>query len=171
MGYIKRSLCCLLTLIIISVAFSCPVSAIKLTPEQSEAVSQNCSNIKQSLSKLEYADLRTRTYLGSAYEAIAGRFITPLNLRLVKNGLPSTELFKIQNDFTSAQAEFRDGYVSYMKEMEVLVAVDCTTNPQGFYDHLEVVRERRKDLQATTKKLLDLALAQYRAVFDLRSAL
>lgn len=142
-----------------------------LTPEQSDAIVQNCGNIKQSLVKLQHSDSRTRTYLGSTYEAVAGRFITPLNLRLVKNGLPSTELFQIQNDFTAAQAEFRSEYIEYMRELEVLIAVDCVLHPQDFYNELETVRSRRTKLQATTKRLAELVDQQYRTVDALKESL
>lgn len=148
-----------------------PAAAVALTPEQSNAIVQNCSGIKQSLAKLQVIDSRTRTYLGSSYEAIAGRFITPLNLRLVKNGLPSEELFRIQNDFTAAQTAFRNGYVDYMREMDALVATDCVLHPQEFYNQLETVRARRETLRTTTKKLMDLAEAQYKTVTDLRATL
>lgn len=143
----------------------------ELTPEQSDAIMQNCGNIKQSLTKLQRSDSRTRTYLGSAYEAIAGKFITPLNLRLVKNGLPSTDLFQIQNSFTSTQAEFRNEYVEYMRELEALIAVDCVLHPQDFYDKLNVVRERRSKLQATTQQLSLLVDQQLEAVNHLKTEL
>lgn len=145
--------------------------AVTLTAEQSDTIIQNCSNIKQSLTKLQRVDSRTRTYLGSTYEAIAGRFITPLNLRLVKNGLPSVELFRIQNEFTARQADFRNRYVEYMRELEALIAIDCAHVPQEFYDKLEVVRDKRARLQEVTKQISDLANQQYQAVEDLRSTL
>lgn len=171
MAYIKRSFLGLLATGFLVGVLSVPVRATTLTPEQSDAIVQNCSDMKQSLVKLQVVDSRTRIYLGSAYEAIAGRFITPLNLRLVKNGLPSDELFRIQNEFTVAQTAFRSNYVDYMREMDNLVATDCSTNPQGFYDQLEVVRRRREDLRKSTEKLTDLAEAQYQTVVDLRATL
>ncbi len=147
------------------------VSAQDITEAQRNAVVQNCSNIKQSLTKLQYSDSRTRTYLGSAYEAISGRFITPLNLRMVKNNMPSNELFRIQNEFVSAQAEFRTAYVDYMRELESLIATDCTHAPQDFYNKLETVRSKRDFLSRTTKKISELAAAQYKNVEDLRASL
>lgn len=171
MGFIKRSLASLIVVAVVAWMSVPPVSAVELTPEQSNAIVQNCSGIKQSLSKLQVIDSRTRTYLGSAYEAIAGRFITPLNLRLVKNGLPSEELFRIQNEFTTAQAAFRSQYVDYMREMDALIATDCAAHPQEFYDKLELVRARREDVRKITKTLAELTEAQYKTVTDLRATL
>lgn len=141
------------------------------TEEQLTAVMQNCSNIKQSLAQLQRADSRTRTYLGSAYETIASRFITPLNLRLVKNGKPVTKLVQVQTDFTAAQASFRDDYVKYMREMENLVAIDCVNKPEDFYHKLEEVRARREELREVTSKLGELAKEQYQTVDEMKEKL
>lgn len=139
-----------------------------LTESKSQAIVQNCSNIKQSLIQLQRADSRTRTYLGSAYEAISGRFITPLNLRLVKNNLPSAELFQIQNEFVAHQNHFRDTYVDYMRELESLIAIDCSAHPQEFYDKLETVRHKRADLHQITQDISKLVDKQYKTVEEIR---
>lgn len=152
-----------------SVLIVLPVLA--LDEAQKTAVVQNCSNIKQSLTKLQHADSRTRTYLGSAYEAVSGRFITPLNLRLVKNNLPSTELLKIQSEFSSAQSAFRDRYVEYMRELEGLIATDCSAHPEEFYQKLESARTKRDNLRKTTKTIAELVDRQYAAVESLKGDL
>lgn len=149
--------------------FAGPVFA--LDKPQEDAIIQNCDNIKQSLIKLQHADSRTRTYLGSAYEAISGRFITPLNLRLVKNNLPSTELLKIQSEFNTSQTAFRDKYVEYMRELENLIATECKTHPDEFYRKLETTRTKREELRKITKKISELVDQQYATVETLKGAL
>lgn len=146
-------------------------SALALSQKQEDAIVQDCDNIKQSLVKLQHSDSRTRTYLGSAYEAISGRFITPLNLRLVKNGLASTELFRIQNDFIAAQNHFRTRYVEYMRDLEGLIGTDCTAHPKDFYDKLEALRVKREDLRSSTSALATLADEQYQTVTTLKGTL
>lgn len=146
-------------------------SQTALTEEKSQAIMQNCSNIKQSLTQLQRADSRTRTYLGSAYESISGRFITPLNLRMVKNGTPSTELFRIQNDFTARQNDFRNTYVGYMRELESLIAIDCSAHPQEFYDKLNTVRTEREKLHQITRQISQLVDEQYKTVEEISKTL
>lgn len=149
------------------IIFSSPVEG--LSEVQRGAISQNCSNIKQSLNQLQRVDSRTRTYLGTTYETILTRFIIPLNLRLVKNNRPS--LPTVQSDFTAEQVKFRDSYTDYMRELENLINIDCSVQPDNFYSQLETVRSKREVLRATTVRLAALADEQYRVVFDLRSAL
>lgn len=146
-----------------------PVSA--LTDLQLGAISQNCATIKQTLTQLQRADSRTRTYLGATYEVIASKFITPLNLRLINNGRPNTDLFAIQSDFTATQAKFREAYTEYMRELEGMIAVNCQEHPQEFYNHLERTRKKRSELQSATSKLSELAKRQYQAVLELEKSL
>jgi len=134
-------------------------------------IAQDCSSIKQSLTDLQRADSRTRTYLGSAYESVARDFITPLNLRLVKNNRVDTKLFEIQGDFSSGQTEFRAAYTSYMRELESLIATDCQKYPQEFYQQLKKTREHRAKLHDATGELNKLVTAQYQAVTALKEAL
>lgn len=161
----------LISLVIIAAAlviiFSSPAEG--LSDNQRDAVSQNCSNIKQSLTQLQKVDSRTRTYLGTTYETILTRFIIPLNLRLVKNNRPS--LPTVQYDFTAEQVKFRDSYTDYMRELENLINIDCSVQPDDFYARLEVVRDKRSILRETTVRLAQLADEQYRIVRDLRSSL
>ncbi len=170
MAYMKRSkiLACLLACLL-CIALSLPVSA--LSDVQRGAISQNCATIKQSLQQLQRVDSRTRTYLGASYESISNRFITPLNLRLVKNNRTEAKLFSIQSDFAAAQARFRETYTIYMRELEGLIVTDCQSDPQSFYSHLEVTRTRRSELQSAALRLKELAYSQYQAVLDLRSSL
>lgn len=170
MASIKRTSCLILAALVgAGLGFS--GEAIAISVQQSDAIVQNCNQIKQSLIKLQHADSRTRTYLGSAYEAISGRFITPLNLRLIRNNIPSAELFRIQNDFVAAQADFRNKYVDYMRELESLIAADCSAHPEDFYNLLTSVRNKREELRLSTKKISDLASEQYKTVEELKEAL
>lgn len=134
-------------------------------------ISQNCSSIKQSLTDLQRADSRTRAYLGSAYESVVRDFITPLNLRLVKNNRVDTKLFEIQGDFSSQQADFRTEYTAYMRELEGLIAMDCGGHPQEFYRQLEKTREHRTKLHNLAEGLNKLVSAQYQGVARLKGDL
>ena len=144
-----------------------PASA--LSEAQRGAISQNCSTIQQTLMQLQKVDSRTRTYLGTTYETISNKFITPLNLRLVKNNRPT--LSELQTAFNSEQSKFREEYTNYMRELEGLIATDCRQDPDGFYQKLTATREKREQLRIVTVKLAQLADQQYAAVLDLRSSL
>lgn len=136
-------------------------SDIKLSDEQIGAISQNCSTIKQSLEQLQYADSRTRTYLGSIYETLANKFITPLNLRLVKNNLST---LPVQAEFMATQTKFKDAYTDYMKVLGETIATDCKNEPENFYQKLEMARTRRATLKEWTDKLDELTGEQYQDV-------
>lgn len=155
----------------ISLLFSLvlPLSTYAISEEQSGAISQHCGTIKQSLAQLQRADSRTRTYLGTTYETIINKFITPLNLRLVKNNFsPFTTL---QSNFISEQNKFKEAYTDYMRELEGLIATDCQAHPQDFYSKLQTVRAKRSTLHKTAVNMQKLADEQYAAVKKLREEL
>ena len=139
--------------------------------ERLAAISQNCPTIKQTLNQLERADSRTRTYLGAAYETISTKFIAPLSLRLTRNNYESASLLAIQAEFSAVQTSFRIAYTDYMRELDALIATDCSANPQDFSTRLEATREKRAQLKATTTQLSELAARQYQAVSELKEAL
>lgn len=135
------------------------------------AVAANCSDIKNTLTQLQRSDSRTRIYLGTSYEAISGRFITPLNLRLERNNRPSEQLLSVQSEFLTALADFRLAYTDYMRDLETLISIDCSNQPKDFYTHLETARAKRAALQSVAQKLNTLAGEQYQAVVDLEKEL
>lgn len=186
MGYIKRTSLIFATIIAsVSLLSCCPAAAIKnptavaedLSDDQAatstklDAVSENCANIKHALTQLQRADSRTRTYLGTSYEAISGRFITPLNLRLERGNRSSEQLLGIQSEFMTAQSDFRLAYTDYMRDLEALIAINCSAHPEEFYKHLETTRAKRSALQAIVQKLNALAGEQYQAVVELEEKL
>jgi len=140
-----------------------------LSKAEVSSISSNCSTIKQSLGQLQKVDSKTRTYLGTAYETVASKFIIPLNLRLVHNNRPT--LSGIQSEFSAEQTKFRDSYTDYMREMENLIAIDCQTEPERFYDQLVIVRERRAKVKRSSDELRKLTNKQYQAVTKLRQEL
>lgn len=173
---ISKSVRCLGLVIVacslVVVSAIAPVSATaksEISKEEMSAIVNNCSTIKQSLSQLQKADSKTRTYLGTTYETIAGKFITPLNLRLVRNNRPT--LSEIQSDFSAEQTKFRDSYTEYMREMETLTAINCQTEPEKFYNQLVAVRERRAKVRLAVEELNQLTTAQYQAVVKLQKEL
>lgn len=155
----------------IAIAVTGCSQAFAIDDEQLDNISQNCATIKQSLTQLQRADSRTRVYLGASYEAIANNFITPLNVRLIKNNQPDTTIFTIQSEFTEMHARFRTEFTDYMRELEGLIGVDCQKNPQGFYTRLESTRNHRAALQQITARLGELVDEQYAAVEKLKESL
>ncbi len=144
-------------------------SVLAISEEQAGAISQHCGTIKQSLTQLQRADSRTRTYLGTTYETIINKFITPLNLRLVKNNF--SPLTTLQANFISEQNRFKESYTDYMRELENLIATDCQAQPQDFYSKLQTVRSKRSTLHKVAINMSKLAEEQYSSVQKIREEL
>lgn len=150
----KKPLFASLATVILATVCALPVGA--LSDEQKSAVSANCSSIKQSLRTLQRSDSRTRVYLGSIYQIILTNYMAPLNIRLAKNNQPSAELSSDQSDFTAARDDASQKFITYSQSLEELLLVDCTNNPEQFYDKLTETRKKRDDLSQATEKVKNI---------------
>ena len=140
--------------LILGVSFSGEVFAV--SKAQEAAISDHCDTIRDSLKNVQKMDARTRVFLGSHYETVLSKFITPLNLRLVENNLSDMGLIGNQNKFATVKATFSADFISYQQELEVLVNMDCKTGPDKFYEKLELVRAKRKTMTLDVRKMKDL---------------
>lgn len=142
-----------------------------LSTEQSGAISQSCDSIRQSLRKLQKADTKTRSFLGGLYEDFLTDFISPLNLRLVKNNLPSTSLTELHSTFISQRQDFAKKFTLYEQSFEALLSADCQNNPADFYTKLTETRKARTTLEQSTEALRMLLEKHQNAVQTLKGTL
>lgn len=149
--------------------FARPVSA--LSEGQSTVIVQNCATIKQSLRALQRTDARSRSYLGSAYETIISNFITPLNLRLVSNGQPNTNLTNLHSQILDTRKSFISEYTTYSQALEDLISTDCYTHPEDFYNKLYDTRKKRAEVSTITTNLRNLLSEYLTAVRRLKTTM
>ncbi|MBQ8991989.1 hypothetical protein IJ090_00960 [Candidatus Saccharibacteria bacterium] len=142
-----------------------------LSKEQTGAISQSCDSIKQSLRKLQKTDTKTRSILGGLYEDIISDFIIPLNLRLVRNALPSTTLTELHSSLLSKRQDFAKKFTLYEQSFEALLDIDCQNNPAAFYAKLVETRKTRNDLEQSTEAFRMLLEKHQNAVQALKGTL
>ncbi len=157
----------ILILVFVLGLVSVPVSAI--SENQKSAIVDNCDSIKISLKKVQKDDARLRVILGGKYEMILTNFITPLNMRMVENGISSAELVENQNDFSSNKTIFSNDYIKYQQDLEELIAIDCKNKPEEFYEKLETVRQKRKIMEQDTLRMRSLLTQHVTLVSESRS--
>ena len=131
-----------------------PVMAI--SSSQKNAIVDHCSEIKDSLKKIQKTDARTRVYLGSYYENVLTDYVVPLNVRLVENNLSNANLVENQNKIAETKSLFNNDYISYQQNLEELIAMDCKNNAEDFYNKLDKVRQKRKIVEQDTLKIRNL---------------
>ncbi|MBQ8156621.1 hypothetical protein IJ101_02430 [Candidatus Saccharibacteria bacterium] len=150
---------------------SVPVSAAELTSSQKTSIVDNCSAIKDSLRAVQREDSRIRVYLGRYYESILTKFVTPLNVRLVENSISDTSLIANQEQFVDRRTVFISDYIVYQQALEDLVSTDCKSEPQKFYDKLEITREKRETVNQDVAKMSELTNRQVKLVTKLKDEL
>lgn len=142
-----------------------------LTDAERSVIVDHCDTIRDNLKFTQREDSRTRVYLGRYYETILSKFITPLNLRLVENTLSDTKLINNQTSFAAERAEFMSDFVMYSQALEELTKINCKTEPNLFYEKLEITRTLRKVVNRDAKKMRELTHEQVKLVEQLRESL
>ncbi len=141
-----------------------------LSQEKSDNIITNCDSIRDSLKKLQRTDSKTRVALGTSYQTIVNQYITPLNVRLVKNNRFDADLNDIQNNFAEARESFNRSFIIYSQQLESLLVADCHNNPQDFYNHLIATRNARKVVLDSTEKISNIINKHIEKVALLRTS-
>ncbi|MBR3179917.1 hypothetical protein IKF57_00070 [Candidatus Saccharibacteria bacterium] len=152
-----------------ALAFCIPVMA--LDSSKTANIVNHCDTIRENLRSLQKSDSRTRVYLGSYYEAILTKFITPLNVRLVENNLSTANFVENQNKFAEAKTIFTNDFISYQQHLEELININCKTEPDRFYEKLEKVRAKRQTMEQDVLKLRTLISDHVKLVMELKGRL
>jgi hypothetical protein len=126
--------------------FAEDLSLEDLSPEKTGLISTNCASIKFYLKELQKADSKVRVTLGAKYENILNNFMTPLGVRLLKNNIDLGNLSGLQASFSSNKSELSERFKDYSRSFDHLLTKDCISDPAGFYDELQTVRDKRAKL-------------------------
>ena len=155
--------------LVCSFGFVGMVSAI--SEEQRIAIVEKCDVIRDDLKSVQRIDARARTFLGSHFETALSKFVMPLNIRLVENNLSDLDLIENQNEFATAKAGFVVDFISYQQELESLIAMNCRTEPELFYEKLKVVRDKRKIVASDVTKMKGIVTRNLKLVTGLKEGL
>ena len=146
-------------------------AATELDDEKLTAISTSCSIIKDNIKTIQHEDSRIRIHLGGYYTAILSNFITSLNLILVRNNTPNTNLTENQTNYVAARSKFASDYIKYQKDLEELLTIDCVNEPAKFYDKLTATRENRAKVATDVTNLNSLVDKQLKLVKNLKEGL
>lgn len=143
----------------------------KLNDTERGNISMSCASIQTSLKNIQRNDSKTRVILGTNYQTLLSNYISPLNVRLIKNNLPDSTLISIQSETITSRNSFTNLFVTYSQRLESLISIDCKNQPDTFYSELENVRFLRSQLEESVNKV-NIALSNHlKTVNQLREKL
>lgn len=143
---------------------------VELSEEQIGLISQNCASVKLQLQKVQRNDAKNRVHLGAQYETISTNLMLNLNLRLVRANFANSKIAEQQTSFASGRERFKNDYIGYSQELETLIAMDCKTQPEKFYEKLLTTRAKRADVEQSMWRLNEILVAHREAVFLLKES-
>ncbi len=140
--------------IVLSVFFAFQVNAARiLTEKQIKAISTSCKSAQVELNKIHNSDALIRTNLGRHYESVLGDLMTPFNYRVSINDLDNSKLLDNSRKYEATLKDFRVTYIDYEKTIRKTMDMDCSKSPIEFYQSLEDVRSKRKELKKEVDSL------------------
>lgn len=145
--------------------------AMAISDEQKAIIEKRCDDIKIELRLVQREDAKSRVHLGTYYDKIMTNFVTPLNVKLVENNLSNAGFIDNQNSLAKTKTTFANDFTKYQQMLEELVAIDCKTEPEKFYNELLDVRQRRKTMEQDILTMRRLISEHIRLVEKVRSRL
>ena len=143
----------------------------KLNDTERGNISMSCASIQTSLKNIQRNDSKTRVILGTNYQTLLSNYISPLNVRLIKNNLPDSTLISIQSEAITSRNSFTNLFVTYSQRLESLISIDCINQPDTFYSELENVRFLRSQLEESVNKVNTALSNHLKTVNQLREKL
>lgn len=143
----------------------------KLNDTERGNISMSCASIQTSLKNVQRNDSKTRVILGTNYQTLLSNYISPLNVRLIKNNLPDSTLISIQSEAITSRNSFTNLFVTYSQRLESLISIDCKNQPDTFYGELENVRFLRSQLEESVNKVNTALSNHLKTVNQLREKL
>ena len=154
----------LIGMVCLGMIFSEGVYAEELSEEQKGAISQSCNTIKQTLKTVQKADSRTRSFLGAKYETFISDYVSPMNVRLTKEGRPNATITSLYSNLLGMRQDFVSQFTDYSRGLEELINIDCQGKPEEFYRKLKETRKKRAELKGTVKSIRTNLVNHYTAV-------
>ena len=120
--------------------------------ELAASISQNCSTITNSLVSLRKRDISTRVSRVYVYEFLLQR-TQAFGTRLKNNKLEHKAVDGDNQIVELQLSQFKQDYDSYDDHLTNLIATNCNTDPQDFYNKLTSVRAERKQLASDVQNI------------------
>lgn len=155
----------------VATTFTVNADSDKYSDDQLALIQQHCSTVRITLQQLQVADSNTRSYLSGIYLNATNNFLTPLNVRLVRNNITAPNLVDSQAEFVAARDQFSAAYLTYARSLDALLKTDCYNNPEQFMDQLAITRHDRSSVEYHVNRLSSLLSQHKQEVRTLKESL
>lgn len=117
-----------------------------------EVIGSTCRVAQSTMGQVEKADLVFRHNGVRNYNSVLNLMFA-MNSRLSSNKITAAKLSDITAKFELSLNTFRDDYNQYDDQLITAIQYDCTKDPSGFYNSLEIVRKSRAALRQNVIEL------------------
>ncbi len=127
--------------------------SVKLTDEHLQQIKTNCVSVKANLSRLHSNDALARVNVGQIYESISTKLMSGFNGRVANNNMNNISLSSVSSQYDNQLNTFRSDYITYENQLSRALGVNCSNNPQEFYDAVVSARIKRAKVYEDVTRL------------------
>jgi len=136
-----------------------------ITNQQIEIIRGNCTSIKNILRQLRASDALLRVNRGQTYESISTKLMNGFNSRVSNNNFNNSNFVSITKNFNQALNTFRSSYKIYEENLSSVINIDCSKNPEMFYNSVVEARDKRNRVHANII-ILNQYVYQYQSILN-----
>ena len=134
------------------------------TDQQLVQIRTRCSEVQAALSRVHANDALLRVNRGQLYERLSTKLTVPLKSRIALNRLDGSSLLSVTSSYEQHLNDFRAHYQVYEEQLSATMRINCAKQPAKFYESLQVAREKRQVVHASTQQLAK-DITEYKQAF------
>jgi len=155
----RIALACIGALMAVASFSMTPAMATALSSQQLGVVANNCYVGQVGLQHLRRTDVVLRINLGNLYGAVIAQ-ASAFTTRLGNDNIKSKAISAATSAMNTDDTKFQNDFNSYAVLLENGLSLDCSNNPQQFYNILAEAQEAREDTNQDVQNL-NKDLTQY----------
>lgn len=144
---------------------SASAESVPMTGSQIDQIRNNCDSTKSTLNQLHASDALMRVNRGQTFESMATKLMDRFNSRLSSNNYNNAALVSVTNNYDTMLDTFRSDYKTYEEQLSATLNIDCSNQPEAFYNAVASARTKRNQVHTDVVKLNQL-IDQYQTAVN-----
>lgn len=136
-----------------------------LSDDHKDRIRTNCVSAKNTLTQLHVSDALLRVNRGQIYESMTTKLMSRFNSRVDSNRANAKDLTATTNNYAAALTKFRTDYQSYEEQLSLALRIDCTKDPENFYNAVASARVKRTQVHNDVV-ILHQYIDEYKSTFE-----
>jgi hypothetical protein len=124
-----------------------------MSDAQIAQIRTSCVSAKNTLSQLRASDALLRVNRGQLYLSMSTKLMNAFNDRASSNHYDISGLQSVTQNYDAMTTSFIADYKVYSEQLSNTIAIDCTKDPESFYNAVALARTQRSQVHVDVTRL------------------